>query len=617
MAFPTNEKDLRTLLDNMKSQNAPKNEMKLVVDTFIQRQSQSTAADIPEPKRGVAEVATEELANQGKGIVGAAKSLFQKGNEIAQMSGPAAPFEIAKAGVMGVAKGLGKKALETGEDLAKGAVESVKSLPDALEGAAKVKATLIDRLLQGESIVEALKGPGILTEEEVAKLDKASTDSIKGVSGVADFIPTPQGQFAAGLAGEVSKAKADGEDIREAGIRGVIKGGERAALVKLIESAMKSKEVTSKSSAEGVQAKARLTKPQIKAASEQAKIDPIRGEKLVRAGKEAAKDNLAPKPMEIVGEKVSGFQKDLNSMKGSIGKKIGAYKDKMADTGGYIPTKSVKETLKKTITGRKMGVQVMKDGKLDFSDSIFKNSAADQKFISGLWDEAAKTRVNPESILRRLDRIASDLYQGKAKLDFSDSVDVVAEVARKAYRSSIDDFAKANDMKELLSLNKQYSEISSLSDDLAKAISKEGIKAPQVIRRAFGGASSVPRELISKIDDIAAKYGLDSGKNILNEADFALTVEQVAGVKAPTGLAIKDIPVSKAGVVSKAADFAADKLMGEPEDILLNILKNPATTSQTVKPLLRKLVESAAQTEAGKEAASQLIKIGLLSSLPG
>ena len=37
MSFPTDEQQLTSLLDNMQAQNAPKSEMKTVIDTYISR----------------------------------------------------------------------------------------------------------------------------------------------------------------------------------------------------------------------------------------------------------------------------------------------------------------------------------------------------------------------------------------------------------------------------------------------------------------------------------------------------------------------------------------------------------------------------------------------------
>lgn len=157
MAFPTNDTELRTLLDAMKAQDAPKEEMKFMIDTFVQRQSEA-----PKPEAaglGVRPIDTEPAT---AGDVVKSKEIPVEGPELAPEDiGAAAQEAIGLPGVKESKGLLGKfGGAKKGEVVVKGK-KGLKSLESVSEGAAQaVKEDKPSPLLSAVGAIPAAESIG-------------------------------------------------------------------------------------------------------------------------------------------------------------------------------------------------------------------------------------------------------------------------------------------------------------------------------------------------------------------------------------------------------------------------------------------------------------------------
>ena len=286
------------------------------------------------------------------------------------------------------------------------------------------------------------------------------------------------------------------------------------------------------------------------------KISPKKMGQLISTAEKRVKGNLNISPtMEVANWTKKGVSK-LSNLRNDLGKQIGEIKSSLSGKKFRVPMTSAKDNVLRFLNKDNVGVKLGKDGKLNFSGSIFETSKADQKFVEQILKDIGKD-TPIDVVLRRLTRIGNELYQGKSTSAFTNSnmIDKLAEVVRKSYRKSIDDFATSTGNQKLIELNAKFSEISDALHKVEKTLGSDGIKSAQKIRQAFSNTGQPLQEFFGGLDEIGRKYNIPELHDILHAGDSAISIESALGTFSPTGIESVISKGVKGGILEKGKDL--------------------------------------------------------------
>lgn len=533
---------------------------------------------IAQPDKGVGQIVKEKVVSQVKGVgeaVGRKAEEFKEKSSFEQLTAPT-------VGAFKLAGGLVKELAKRGYDVAEETVKTVATLPEF------GRATTA--LIMGEEP----------NPSDMAEIERVGKGQREAVEGVAEFMPVPMVQAAVGLEKTSREALEEGALPKEALVEGAVSGVERWGFMKALNKlfkpkATKPKEVGKLEIKPKVTEKLRLKDPEISAAMKQAKINPAEGKKILQVADDAAKSNAAIKPMEYVGGKFSSFRSSLSKQVDDIGKQIGTKAQKLGGTKGTLDLKASYKAMEKSLHSK--GITI-KDRVLDFTKSDLKYLPESSKKLLQKQYTLLRKGMSPREVLANNRALGNELYRGSTEKAFSGAEGILNEVRQFSVK------AINKQYPALAKLNTQYSELVGVLDDITHAMGKEGLKAPQILRRLFGNASGVPRDVIRQAQALARKYNIETGKNLFTEADFALAAETAAGVKAPTGFAVRDL--TRAGIAERAIQGVGDKFIGDASTKLLQIINRASPEAQ--KKLMDKLIKSVANSAQKKDVLIKMLE---------
>lgn len=333
------------------------------------------------------------------------------------------------------------------------------------------------------------------------------------------------------------------------------------------------------------------------------KIDPKKMGQLISTAEKRVKGNLNISPtMEVANWTKEGVSK-LSNLRNDLGKQIGEIKSSLSGKKFRVPMTSAKDNVLRFLNKDNVGVKLGKDGKLNFSGSIFETSKADQKFVEQILKDIGKD-TPIDVVLRRLTRIGNELYQGKSTSAFTNSnmIDKLAEVVRKSYRKSIDDFATSTGNQKLIELNAKFSEISDALHKVEKTLGSDGIKSAQKIRQAFSNTGQPLQEFFGGLDEIGRKYNIPELHDILHAGDSAISIESALGTFSPTGIESVISKGVKGGILEKGKDLVIGSKLDAIKRIASRFNKDFA---KQYKPK-RKILKGAAIGGAGTAGYSAI-----------
>lgn len=534
------------------------------------------------------------------------------------------------------------------------AMASVAKLPEDLAGL----GGNIVRALTPKSIEDTASAPFDFVEAGAKKfISDPVSGAIEGLRDKANVEPSPAGEFVGdilggtakaivpgGLGAKFGKGLLGGEGLRK-GVQGFIggslggtvgsigvtegrlptiedfiTGGLLDSLIaapgatKQVFKYLKNKALT-KAVDMGVEEVANLAKSkgilptEVGEVLESVKARPELVDKLLEQAKSRANSMTVgggkpKKSLDIVGEDVKTTVNKLFSKEGvkaKVGKQLGEEFDKLPALQKDISTGDLvapmMERLRKTFNIRKIDP---KTGLPDFAGSS--TTAADQKAILTAWDDLVEfkrginvaKKYDPRTIQALKQKLGSILYQNSKSVEPFGQAKSILEGLRQDYDAIIEGINP-----KIKALNQEYSSLTKLEDSLRQKLRADNIKSPELLRRLWGDTSSEYTKLVGDLGEMAAKYGVEEGKDLFSKSALAVTIDKAAGAS-PTGLpaavaqgedVAKALTAGKAGILGKAklalGDWV-DKLRGLPEtkldaiSTLVEVAKRPVAAADTV-----------------------------------
>ena len=285
-------------------------------------------------------------------------------------------------------------------------------------------------------------------------------------------------------------------------------------------------------------------------------------QKMFKIAKEGSEDlTVEKRPVQLAGDSLLERTKYVLNGKKNIGNAL---------------NKSIKNMPKKPINISNVyddftddlldaGVRIKGEGKLDFRNSRFANTASTQKQLQYLFDDirpntAGDVLRTPQRINAIRQKLFDDLSLGKTSNELSDSGMRLMTKARsnllKPLENLSGEFKKQNTsyakiMKSLTEFNKIMGKDFNIEHDLAN------LRASEVINRLASNVPARPSTMISNLEDIAIELGYKKTSDIRTQVLFADMMEDLFGLQAPKGFG---------GQIQRSTEKAMEG-MGVVEDI--------------------------------------------------
>lgn len=321
-----------------------------------------------------------------------------------------------------------------------------------------------------------------------------------------------------------------------------------------------------------------------------------RSERIVQFGEEGAATPIK-EALDLVGDDVKSFQKEIGTLLGSTGKAIKSESSKLKEAPPLSTSRAYQEFIN---TFDDLGIRLEK-GKLtknSFKDSQLDGLVEDQNMIMDIFNYAkpstgtmADIGRNPFDALNKLRNIGHKIYKGKGEITASKRP---AEVFRSILREDIEKLPGKYGEEA-----KKYSELLNLEDELARMVGDEGEKSAQFIRRLYGRAPGQAKSTIESIEEAAHKYGIESGKNITGKTAIAEFMDRSYGGTPPQSFQGQTAEGVKKGIkaVMRPLEFVADTALGQ-------IFKKPEQIQA-----IQEFIEATADPVAKKEATDILAEV--------
>lgn len=480
------------------------------------------------------------------------------------------------------ASGIAKFIGDTVQNIGKSAVSTAGALPEAY------------RAVTGQA-----------TPEDYGQLEQAGQQTKGAILDVGSLLPTVGGQFVAGLGKEVSQAEQEGRPMIQGAVRGVIQGGENAALVAILN---KLNQPAGQKEAQ-VAKKAGISDADITSTTRG--VPKEQSSALLSAAEKAAKDRFAQKPLEMIGRELNQFYDEASTSLDDVGRQIGQVTNSMKGQG-ILQMDDMFQFVKGRLDD--LNVKVTKNG-LNFSKSDIAGLAGDQKLLVDMWNKV-KPRVGRPASLPVRDAVAftrnlgNQLYQG-AKQQTLTASEGVASGFRGQLRNKINQLADDLGMPQLKELNESYHQLLEVADQYRRFAGTEGLKSPQVLRRAFSNVGEIPKDFLQTIDDVSRRFNFKSGQNLLKKADIAIASENVAGLVQPTSLkgqmkeAMKELTVNfqpsknilQTAITPLAKIYRAISPKPQPIPAFQKLINNPPVKPSPVAQAVKAPIIGAAASQ--------------------
>lgn len=241
---------------------------------------------------------------------------------------------------------------------------------------------------------------------------------------------------------------------------------------------------------------------------------------------------------DILGNSIVNRVRQVQTVNKNAGKLV----DEAAKglRGLMVETEPLRNTIVTELDN--LGVAMTQDGRLDFSQSVFKNVPKIQKEIQKVVDAVpdGSDAYQLHIFKKTLDEL---LDFGTAGEGLKGNASRLLKNVRKATDEILDGaFSEYDEANSLFSYTKEFlEEAAALAGKKVELTSKAGEQAfGQAIRSAFSNNKSrgLTLEFLMRLQKIADELGLDDRtQNLLDQAIFVNIIEDVFGTQAATGLA--------------------------------------------------------------------------------
>lgn len=407
---------------------------------------------------------------------------------------------------------------------------------------------------------------GILQGAKLSALEGAASGAISGVLGGAGTSIKDQEDLGAGLGGALSGGVtgAIGGGIGGALIGGVTGGLKGRALRKSVFDAqvssgekppidLKSGTVTTFNQATGEQVVKPINNVQkkaIQAAKAQGyddtdtafvlslnQNDKTKAARMIDIAEKAVTDKRSRalnRPEDVLGESFVTKARNIETINSSAGQRVDntarALKGQPVDGRGVVES---------TIAAlQNEGVIVNADGTFDFSKSIFKKTPElSKKLEKALSDVPIGTMDGYElhQFKKSIDQIVEyGKTSGKA---FTAKAENILKGARAAADDALDStFAEYNAANTDYKTTKEV--LDALENLFGKKVGFSEERGGQILRGIFSNNKSRAQllQLLPQLEEVATKYGVNTGDNLIDQAIMVDLIEEVYGTQATTGV---------------------------------------------------------------------------------
>lgn len=317
-------------------------------------------------------------------------------------------------------------------------------------------------------------------------------------------------------------------------------------------------------------------------------VDKTRAQKMVDIADKASKNKrVLERPIDVVGDSMVDRIKFIENTNKQAGKNLNDVAKSLR--GQAVDANNIEQTAQSLIDD--LGITRTPTGKLNFDNSVFKNTPAIQQKLNKFIKEIPTGQADAYDVhifKKSIDELVEFGTQGEG-------LKGNAERILKALRASADE-ALDTTFDSYNQANTDFANTKNILNQAEELFGKKvGIKSKerggQLLRSVFSNNTQRPRvlKLVEELDLIAKNYGGKFDDNLLDQALFTEILEDVYGTQATTSLqgqvqravtggkkiieAIKN-PVQGAGELVAGA---TEKILGiSPENkkkILLELLK--------------------------------------------
>ncbi len=453
-----------------------------------------------------------------------------------------------------------------GAKIAGGVIGKTKQAKTVAQGfiqGAKAGAT-------GGSVVGALSGSAQGLQEN-KDLEGIAKDTLTGA-----IVGGTGGAILGGVTGAVSGA-IKGRELRQAVLQKQIESGQKPPIDVVAEKARMR------------QAKLQGFEDQdIDFISSMNQTDKVKAQKMVDIAEKASKNKrVLERPIDVVGDSMVDRIKYVENINKQAGKTLNEVAKSLR--GQSVDASNIETTAKSLIDD--LGVTRTPAGKLDFNNSVFKNTPTLQKKLEKFINEIPSGQADAYDVhifKKSIDELVDFGTQGEGLKGNAERIlKALRASADEALDTTFENYNKANtDFANTKNILRQAEELFGR---------KVGIKSKerggQLLRAVFSNNTQRPRvlKLVEDLDLTAKQYGGQFDDNLLDQALFTEILEDVYGTQATTSLqgqveravtggkkvieAIRN-PVKGAGELVAGA---TEKVLGiSPENkrkVLLNLLK--------------------------------------------
>ena len=316
-----------------------------------------------------------------------------------------------------------------------------------------------------------------------------------------------------------------------------------------------------------------FSEPQVKFIEDMSGVDKTKALKMQDLAESASKDlKVIERPIDLVGESTVNKLKPIEQVNKTAGKAI--------------------EKEAKALKGQKVDASALGDVAFDLIDELeaFKYTPELFKKIEKFIENVPSGQVD-----------AYQLHTFKKAIDELVSYGVAGEGLKgkaanmlKQLRKSADDILDSN-FEAYNQANVDYKATIEVLNDARRLFGKQGftdVKGGQIMRRVFSNTASRGEimQLLKNIDEISAKYGVKTADNLIDQALFAIMLEDIYGTQAVTSFR-GQIEKAVSGA-QKATQILRDPIKGVGEVAATGLEKVLGISDEGKKALLKELLSN-------------------------
>lgn len=409
-----------------------------------------------------------------------------------------------------------------------------------------------------------------LSAEEISQ--KSLSGGVTGLIG---------GGILGGLIGGVSGGL-QGRALRKEVLNQQVSGGEKTTIdfTKLTPKQQKSVEIARQQGIDDVDTQfIQSMKP----------ADKIKADKMISLAEKASVDKrVIERPIDIVGDSMLERVKFIENQNKVAGSEVNAVAKSLR--GQVVDANPVAQKAKELIDD--LGVQQLPNGKLNFSNSVFKNTPELQKKLQKFIQEVPAGQADAYDVhifKKSIDELVDYGTKGEGLKGNSERI-------LKALRSTADDVLD-NTFEAYNAANTDFRVTKQVLDEAKDLFGKKtGFgkeRGGQLLRSVFSNNTQRPRvlKLVENLDNVSKAYGKEFTDNLVDQALFTEILEDIYGTQATTSLqgqvgrAVKGTQKVLEGIrdpikgLGEAAATIAEKTIGVSPENKKKILKALLSTS--------------------------------------